>query len=102
SARVAQAALALWALFAPVALGVNLAQRGLLTRIEDAPGSVRMSDLMLSDDRVDTLNQVAGGLFALSVVAWMFWWVCAYRAAADRRVMRYGKGWAFGGWFVPF
>jgi hypothetical protein len=32
----------------------------------------------------------------------MVWWVCAYRAAADRRALRYGKAWAFGGWFVPF
>jgi hypothetical protein len=99
---VAQGALGLWAVFAPVALGVNLAQRSLLRRIADAPGSVRLSDLVLSDDRVDTLNHVAWGLFALSAAAWMFWWICAYRAAADRRALRYGKVWAFGGWFVPF
>jgi hypothetical protein len=99
---VAQGVLALFVLVAPVAIGVNLAQRDLLTRIQDAPGSVRISDLMLSDDRVDSLNVVWLVFIGLSVVTWMVWWVCAYRAAADRRALRYGTGWAFGGWFVPF
>src|SRR6476620_9930065 len=102
SARVAQGVLALYALMTPVALGVNLAQRDLLTRLDDAPGSVRLSDLTLSDERVSTLNVVWWVLLGVSVVAWMVWWVCAYRAAADRRALRYGKAWAFGGWFVPF
>jgi len=102
SARVAQGVLALYALMTPVALGVNLAQRDLLTRLDDAPGSVRLSDLTLSDDRVSTLNVVWWVLLGLSVVAWMVWWVRAYRAASDRRALRYAKGWAIGGWFVPF
>ena len=102
SAGVAQGVLALFALVAPVAIGVNLAQRDLLTRIQDAPGSVRLSDLQLSDDRVSALNVVWWVFIGLSVVTWMVWWVSAYRAAADRRALRYGKGWAFGGWFVPF
>ena len=97
-----QGVLALFALVAPVALGVNLAQRDLLTRIQDAPGSVRLSDLQLSDNTCSALNVVWWVFIGLSVVTWMIWWVCAYRAAADRRALRYGKGWAFGGWFVPF
>jgi hypothetical protein len=34
---------------------------------------------------------------------WLVWWAKAHRAASDaRRDLRYGRGWAIGGWFVPF
>src|SRR4051812_46939709 len=102
SARVAQSVLALWALFTPFAIGVLLVQRDLLTRVHAGASSVRLGDLATSDDQVSVVNGIYYALLTASIVAWMVWWVVAYRAAAERRSLRYGRGWAFGGWFVPF
>lgn len=102
SARVAQGVLALWVLFVPIAIGVNLAQRDLLLRVHGDSASLRLSDLLASDHQVSVVNGVYFGLLAVSAIAWMVWWVLACRAASDRRPQRYGRGWAFGGWFVPF
>lgn len=88
---------------AAVVVGLLLAQRGLLTRLRDRPAAARFSDVVDSDDQVTLVNRIWTGLFVVTAIVWLVWWAKAHRAATDGRGdLRYGRGWAIGGWFVPF
>src|SRR5690349_6397016 len=102
-ARATQVVLSLWLLLFAVGAGISLVQRDLLTHLRDDPASVSLGDLTTSDHQVDVLNWTAVGLLVLTAVVWLVWWTTAYRAAQQTRGnLRYGRGWAIGGWFVPF
>jgi hypothetical protein len=102
-ARATQIALVACMIVLGVVVGLLLAQRGLLTRLRDDAAATRFSDVLESDDQVRVMNGIWAGLFVVTGIIWLVWWAKAHRAASDGRGdLRYGRGWAIGGWFVPF
>src|SRR5215218_2247537 len=102
-ARLVQAALVVDMLASAVTAGVLFAQRSQLGRFRAGTPIARFTDLAEGERQAT----VAGGftllLVLLTGILWLVWWAKAHRAASERRGdLRYGRGWAIGGWFVPF
>lgn len=69
----------------------------------DDPSSISLSDAQ----RIDTLNQTTAivelALLVLTGVLFICWIYQAYsRPLAERSALRMERGWAIGGWLIPF
>jgi hypothetical protein len=84
------------------AMWVDVREIQLMNRILDGDLSA-VDERDASDDR----QTLAGGLrllvFAFTILAFLTWFARAYRnvASLGASQLRYGSGWAIGGWFVP-
>ncbi|HEX5615840.1 MAG TPA: DUF4328 domain-containing protein [Acidimicrobiia bacterium] len=76
----------------------------LLDDLRTDPLSVEFSDLEDSDDRINALTGVRTMLILATAVVFIVWLHAATKnlRAFGYRDLRYGPGWAIGGWFVPF
>ncbi len=102
-ARAAQVALVSSIVFAAGAIGARLACGDLLGRTTGDTGTVRLRDLQVSDDQILVVTAVGIGVLVLTGIVFLVWWIKAYgTAAGSRGDLRYGRGRAIGGWFVPF
>jgi hypothetical protein len=99
---IVQVLLAAAAVVSAVAIVFGVAQRSLLNRVISNPLSVKVADIAADQHRVNALNGVWRGVFAATGVAFVVWFVIAYRNLDGLGArQRWGTGWAIGGWFVP-
>lgn len=98
----AQAALAAALLVDLVAIGSDVLERRLLTRI-GAGELVADAELLASDDRQATIGLLQLGVFVAAAVFFLLWFYRAYSNLQPLGVdeLRFGTGWAVGAWFVP-
>jgi hypothetical protein len=85
-----------------VAVGSDVAERLLLNDAASG-GLITPDEAEANDLRQIAVGAVQGVLFILTATAFLFWFNRAYRnlTALGARDLRFGYGWAVGGWFVP-
>jgi hypothetical protein len=86
-----------------VAVVSDVSYQNLIRRLVHG-GDVSLADAQAADDRQFTIGDVQVALFALTALVFIVWFYRAYEnlrplGASD---VRWGSGWAVGGWFVPF
>jgi hypothetical protein len=76
----------------------------LLTELIDAPTAVGVADALASDRRVMVTSIAAIVVAVVATIVLIAWTRRMYRnlVPLGARSLRYGDGWAVGGWFVPF
>ena len=91
------------AVLADVAAAISdLAERDLVDRVLGG-GSVTLEDLTASDDRQRMVGTIQLAALGLAGAFFIIWFVTARRNVESFGAvgLRYGPGWAIGGWFVP-
>jgi hypothetical protein len=80
----------------------DISELDLLGRIE-AGRLVTDSEIDANDTRQGVIGLVQGALFLGTAVAFIMWFSRAYEniGRLGAGPLRYGRGWAIGGWFVP-
>ena len=102
-AVVAQVVLLVAVVSAAVAAGVTIAERRLVGRMLNSPASALVDELDAADDRRVVFSAVASIAFLAGtgfVIAWTRRLYGNLRALGVQD-LRFGVGWAVGGWFVP-
>lgn len=98
--QVALAAVILVSLAGLIADGIYIGVLGGYIRHE--PSSVSHTESVV--DAVRAIHTISLLAYLMTAVAFLFWFYRAYRnlIRTGIRDVRYGTGWAVGGWFIPF
>lgn len=98
--QVALVAVILAALAGLIADGMYIGVLGDYIRFE--PSSVSHTESVV--DAVRAIHTIALITYLVTAIAFLFWFYRAYRnlIRTGIRDVRYGTGWAVGGWFIPF
>jgi len=85
-----------------VAVVSDVSYHDLIQRLVSG-GDVSLADAQAADDRQFTIADVQLAVFALTALAFVVWFYRAYENLRPLGVenLRWGSGWAIGGWFVP-
>ena len=86
-----------------VALVSDVSYHDLIHRLVSG-GDVSLADAQAADDRQFRIADAELAVFALTALAFVVWFYRAYEnlRALGVENLRWGTGWAVGGWFVPF
>ena len=86
-----------------VALVSDVSYHDLIHRLVGG-GDVSLADAQAADDRQFRIADAQLAVFALTALAFVVWFYRAYEnlRALGVENLRWGTGWAVGGWFVPF
>ncbi len=98
--QIALVAVILAALAGLIADGLYIGVLGTYIRNEPSPVSHTESVV----DAVRAIHTIALITYLVTAIAFLFWFYRAYRnlIRTGIRDVRYGTGWAVGGWFIPF
>ena len=101
--RLALGALGAALVLNTLALVSDVSYHDLIHRLVNG-GDVSLADAQAADDRQFRIADAELAVFALTALAFVVWFYRAYENLRALGVLslRWGTGWAVGGWFVPF
>jgi Domain of unknown function (DUF4328) len=88
---------------AAVAFVAGMDLHSFYERAKSRPWTLTLAQLRHEQARADTINAIAVALMVATAIAFAIWtWLAYSRVAAQGYEHRFARGWAAGGWFVPF
>lgn len=103
-ARVASALLAGSVVVNAIAVASSIRHVVLWSRLIDDPGAVTVDQIQTTTDRQDAFGIIQLVFLLVVGISMIVWTRRVYRnlEPLGARSLRFGEGWAIGGWFVPF